>query len=174
MTAKPAGGRSEEADADPENVARAICLRLLTDRPRTRSQLADALAARRVPEAAAETVLDRLTEVRLIDDAAFAEAWVATRQRGRGLARRALREELRQRGVDAAVIDAALTQVGDEAERAAARDLVARRLPSLAGLPTQVQRRRLVALLGRRGYPGGVAEAVTREAVDSQGSTAAR
>ena len=164
---------SDEPDADPESVARAICLRLLADRPRTRSQLADALAARRVPAAAAEAVLDRLTEVGLLDDAAFAEAWVATRQRGRGLARRALREELRQRGIDPALREEALAQVDDEDELTAARTLVARRLPSLLRLPPEVRHRRLFGLLTRKGYPAGVAQQVCREAGAGQLGAAA-
>jgi regulatory protein len=80
---------------DPESVARGICLRALTGAPKTRQQLADLLATRGVPDDAAEAVLDRYTEVGLIDDAAFARAWVSSRQAGRGLARRALSSELR-------------------------------------------------------------------------------
>ncbi len=140
-----------------------MCLRLLTDRPRTRRQLADSLAARRVPAAVANTVLDRLAAVGLIDDAAFADAWVATRQRGRGLARRALREELRQRGVDRATAETALAQVDHDDEKAAACALLTRRLPSLRGLPPPVQRRRLAGLLGRKGYSAGLAQQVIHE-----------
>lgn len=161
-----------EPAADPVNIARAMCLRLLTDRPRTRSQLADALAARRVPAEAAETVLDRLTAVGLIDDAAFADAWVATRQRGRGLARRALREELRRRGVDRATAETALAQVDQEDEKAAARELVTRRLPGLGGLPPPVQYRRLAGVLGRRGYPAGLAEQVIKEVLGASPTSA--
>jgi regulatory protein len=160
-----AGGPGErDPEADPLGMARAICLRLLTDRPRTRRQLAQALGTRRVPEAAAEAVLDRLTDVGLIDDAAFADAWVATRHRGRNLSRRALREELRRRGVEGAEVEAALVQVDDDDELAAARELVDRRRPTLAGLPEPVQLRRLVAVLGRRGYSPGLAQQVVREA----------
>ena len=88
--------------ADPEAVARGICLRALTGAPKTRQQLAD-LLANRVPDEAAEAVLDRYVEVGLIDDAAYARAWVSSRQAGRGLARRALSAELRAKGVDAEV-----------------------------------------------------------------------
>lgn len=167
MTTSHATAGEDGPDADPQTVARAICLRLLSDRPRTRSQLSQALAARRVPTEAAEAVLDRFTEVGLIDDAAFADAWVATRHRGRGLARRALREELRQRGVDPGTAAAALKQVDVEDEQAAARDLVARRLPSLARLPRPAQQRRLAGLLGRKGYPPGLAQQVIRDALES-------
>lgn len=161
--------REAEPDADPEAVARAICLRLLTDAPRTRAQLVAALQRRAVPPDAAATVLDRLTEVGLIDDKAFAKAWVESRQRGRGLARRALAEELRRRGVDRAVAGAAVAMVDDDAELAAARTLVARRLPLTAGRPAAQRARRLAGMLARKGYGGWVAQRVVREALAGEG-----
>src|SRR5829696_959849 len=89
-------GHPEDPLGDPESVARAICLRLLTGQPRTRSELAAALARRGVPGEAAAAVLGRFAEVGLIDDRAFAAAWVGSRHAGRGLAR-ALAAELRRR-----------------------------------------------------------------------------
>ena len=113
---------------DPEAVARGLCLRALTGAPKTRQQLADLLAKRDVPDEAAEAVLDRFTEVGLIDDAAFARAWVSSRQAGRGLARRALSAELRAKGVDPEVAAEAVEAVDDDDERAAARRLVERKV----------------------------------------------
>src|SRR5690348_9385137 len=92
------GGVAPDGD-DPVEVARALCLRLLTVAPRTRAQLAAALARRGVPAEAADAVLGRLTDVGLVDDQAFAAAWVSSRHLGRGLGRRALSAELRVRGV---------------------------------------------------------------------------
>ncbi|HEY0696454.1 MAG TPA: regulatory protein RecX, partial [Micromonospora sp.] len=87
-------------DRDESELAREICLRQLAVRPRTRAELAGAMARRGISEKVAEEVLDRYDEVGIIDDAAFARAWVSSRHHGRGLARRALANELRQRGVD--------------------------------------------------------------------------
>lgn len=151
---------------DPESVARAICLRALTGSAKTRQQLADLLERRGVPEDAASAVLDRFGEVGLIDDAAFARAWVTSRQAGRGLARRALRAELRQKGVDGEDAEQALAQVDDEDERASARHLVERRLPSLRRVDRVTATRRLVGMLARKGYNGGLAGAVVREVLD--------
>ena len=103
-------------NADPESVARAICLRQLTLGPRTRSQLADLLARRGVPEDAAQRVLDRFTEVGLIDDASFARQWVESRHHGRGLARRALAQEMRRKGVADEEVSDALSAIDGEAE----------------------------------------------------------
>lgn len=157
-----------EPAADPESVARAICLRLLDERPRTRSELEQAMRRREVPVAAATSVLDRFTEVGLIDDAAFAAAWVESRSTGRGLARRALGSELRRKGIDTEVARQALEQVDGESELVAARALVARRLPRTAGLAPHVRLRRLAGMLARKGYPGEIATQVVREAVAAE------
>src|SRR5512144_1291092 len=115
-------------DADPESVARAIALRQLTAAPRTRAQLSDAMARRGVPDDVAEAVLDRFEEVRLVDDDDFARQWVQTRHAGRGLSRRALRHELRARGIDDEIVQEAVDQIDTEDELEAARQLVRRRL----------------------------------------------
>ena len=152
-------------EADPESVARALVLRRLTTSAATRAQLAALLARRGVPGEVAERVLDRFGEVDLIDDAAYARAWVESRHTGRGLARRALAYELRQRGVGDVDVAEALEAVDDDSELAAARELVRRRLPATEGLDQAVRTRRLAGLLARKGYPGGVAMRVVREAL---------
>jgi regulatory protein len=144
-------------------VARAICLRLLTQRARGRAELAGALAARGVPAEAARAVLDRFTEVGLIDDAALAHSLAGSAHRERGLARRAVAAKLRQVGLDDEVIAEALNGIDAESERTRARELVERRRRALAGLPSEVQARRLVGLLARKGYPSGLAYQVVRE-----------
>jgi regulatory protein len=162
-------GPLEDDPGDPESVARAICLRALTGAPKTRKQLADLLAKRDVQEEAAVAVLDRFGEVGLIDDAAFAHAWVSSRQSGRGLARRALRAELRAKGVDAELAAEAVALVDDDDEREAARRLVERKLPSMRRLDRATATRRLIGMLARKGYAGGLAAAVVRDALDRQG-----
>ncbi len=151
--------------ADPEAVARTIVLTKLTAQARSRQELAEALAAKAVPADVAERVLDRFTEVGLIDDAAFAEAWVRSRQTSRGLARRALAYELRGKGVDGSVIRDSLDQIQPDDERDAARALVTRKLRSTRGLDRATRTRRLAGLLARKGYPAGLAMQVVREAL---------
>jgi regulatory protein len=157
-----------EPDADPEAIARQICLRLLTTAPRTQAQLAAGLRKRGVPDDAAERVLSRFAEVKLIDDAMFARAWVDSRHHGRGLASRALRAELRQRGVAQDDIQAALSILDPEEELATARELIARRLPGTSGLPAPARMRRLTGVLARKGYPAGLAYRVVREALEGE------
>ena len=155
---------------DPETVARGICLRALTGAAKTRKQLADLLAKKGVPDEAAAAVLDRFTEVGLIDDAAFAAAWVSSRQSGRGLARRALSAELRAKGVDGEVAAAAVAEVDPQDEWDSARALVARKVVSMRRLDRATAERRLIGMLARKGYGGGLAGYVVREALDADGA----
>jgi regulatory protein len=149
-------------------VARTIVLHKLTAAPRTRAQLADDLARRDVPTEVADRVLDRFTEVGLVDDAAFAESWVRSRQMGRGLSARALRHELRAKGVDDDTVNDAVASIDVDDEKASARLLVDRRLPSTRGQPTDVRVRRLVGMLTRKGYSSGLAFAVVRSALSAE------
>ncbi|MFG2216998.1 recombination regulator RecX [Streptomyces sp. NPDC048685] len=166
----PSSSRAEKGEPrDPVEQARNICLRLLTGTPRTRKQLADALRKREIPDEAAEEVLSRFEDVGLIDDAAFADAWVESRHHGRGLARRALVRELRTKGVDSAVIDEAVGQLDSEQEEATARELVARKLRSTRGLDRDKRLRRLAGMLARKGYGEGMALRVVRQALEEEG-----
>jgi regulatory protein len=117
----------------------------------------------------AARVLDRFEEVGLIDDAEFARALVRTRQASRGLAGRALRQELRRSGVDDDVATDALAELDPEQELATARALVAKRLPATRGLPRPKQVARLSGLLARKGYSSGLAHQVVREALLADG-----
>jgi regulatory protein len=149
--------------ADPEAVARKILLDQLTGQARSRSELADRLAKKNVPDDVATRLLDRFEEVGLVDDDAFARAWVASRQPGKGLARRALAQELRRKGIDDEVAREALDEIDPADEEAAARVLVRKKLRTLARVDDTVATRRLVGLLARKGYPSGLSFAVVRE-----------
>jgi regulatory protein len=166
---RTAGDRDDEQGGDPEAAALEICLRLLTAAPRTRAQLDQALRRRGMAQSAADAALDRLAGAGLIDDAAFARAWVDTRHRGRGLARRALTAELRQRGVDEGDVRAAVADLGPEQEAASARRLVEAKLAATRGRPLATRMRRLTGLLARKGYPPGMAYRVIREALEQEG-----
>ena len=148
-------------------MARTILLRRLEAAPRTRAELATTLRERNVPDEVAVRVLDRFEEVGLIDDRAFARMWVESRQRSRSLSGRALRSELRRRGIGDELIGAALEQVSPEDELSAARSVAQRRARSLVGLPRATQVRRLSGALARKGYGATVTAQVVREALDS-------
>lgn len=163
------GDRAPAPDADPLAVARQICLHQLEHAPRTRAELAAVLVRRGVDDEVAEQVLGRLSEVGMVDDQLFAEMWVSSRHRGRGLAGRALSQELRRKGVDDEVVREAVGRLEPERELQTAQELVARRLPATRGLPADARVRRLAGLLARKGYPAGVAFRVVREALAEEG-----
>lgn len=171
-------GRRQKAPGDPEqdlqqrdnepdahDVARQIVLRQLAMAPRSRQQLRDKLRQRNCPDDVAEAVLDRMTEVGLVDDEAYAAMLVRSQQAGRGLAARALARELRTKGIDDDTAQATLAEIDPEDERERARALVAKKLRTMHGLEATVQTRRLAGMLARKGYPSSVAFSVIREAL---------
>ena len=165
----PADPIADGPDADPESVARTILLDELTGRARSRSELAGKLAQKGVPDDVAAELLDRFEQVGLVDDAAFANDWVRSRQAGRGLARRALAQELRRKGISDEVAREALDSVDPDDEVESARELVRRKLRSVAKLDRAVAIRRLTGMLARKGYSSGVALRVVREELEALG-----
>ena len=154
------------------DAARQICLHQLEHAPRTRAELAALLRKRGVEDAVADEVLGRFTEVGMIDDAVFAQMWVTSRHRGRGLAGRALQQELRRKGVEDDDIADAVATLDPEQEAATARALVDRKLRSTRGLATDARVRRLAGMLARKGYPAGLAFRVVRDALAQEGEEA--
>jgi regulatory protein len=141
-----------------EEQARALCLRLLTGRSRTRAELSGQLAKRGYPDDVSAAVLDRLAAVGLVDDRDFAEQWVQSRRARAGKSRRALAAELRTKGVDNEVISTALAGIDAGAERDRAEQLVQAKLrrETLSGDDARITRR-LVGMLARRGYSQNLA-----------------
>ncbi|WP_308190973.1 regulatory protein RecX [Pseudonocardia terrae] len=166
-------GSDTRSPEEQEAEAKEICLRLLTDRARSKHELATKLRQRGIADEIADKVLERFDEVGLIDDQAFADAWVRSRHRARGLGRRAIAQELRRKGVAKEIADTALTEVDDAAEEQRARDLVDRRLRTMTvSGPEDRQRagRRLLGMLARKGYPPPIAYRVVRTALAEHGA----
>ncbi|MCH9730257.1 MAG: recombination regulator RecX [Actinomycetia bacterium] len=162
--------KSTEETAGRAGQARALCLRLLTARARTRAELEGRLAERGYTADISAEVLDRLVQVGLVDDEDFAEQWVRSRRITAGKGKRALAAELRAKGVDNEVITAALAGIDAGAERMRAEQLVRDKLrreklgdPLDRAAENKVTRR-LVGLLARRGYGQSMAlDVVTAE-----------
>lgn len=160
-----------DAEPDPVSVAQNIVYRQLTASAKSRLQLARKLAERNIPEDVAEAVLDRFQEARLINDAEFADMWVRSRSQSRKLAKGALRRELAEKGIDQETAAAALDQLTDADEEAAARQLVERKLRPGTDLQDQAARdkatRRLASMLARKGYQPSQAFRIVNEVLDS-------
>lgn len=166
---KPAKQPATTTDSEAFREAKSACLRLLAVRPRTRADLAKALARKEFEPDVAERVLDRLEKARLIDDTEYAEMVVRSRHTYQGLGKRALRSELMQKGVDREVAEEAIAAIDGDAEEARARKLVRSRLRSLSNVDGTTAVRRLVGMLARKGYSEGMAYAVVREELATAG-----
>lgn len=145
--------------------------RQLAASAKSRLQLARKLAERNIPEDVAEAVLDKFEEARLINDAEFADMWVRSRSQSRKLAKGALRRELAEKGVDQETAAAALEQLSDADEEAAARGLVERKLRPGTDLGDRAERdkvtRRLASMLARKGYQPSQAFRIVTEVLDA-------
>jgi regulatory protein len=109
--------REEAARAD----AMSSALRLLSYRPRSDSELRQRLARRGAPSDAIEATVGRLAELKLIDDAAFARSWSASRDRSSPRGRRLLKHELLAKGVGLETAREAVSAVDEEAAARARR-----------------------------------------------------
>jgi regulatory protein len=121
-----------------------------------------------IPAEAADAVLARFTDVGLIDDAAFARAWVESRHYSRGLSRRSLSAELRRQGIDTEEIRDAVGTLDPEQEVATARRLVEQRMAGTRGQPPETRVRRLAGMLARKGYPPGLVFRLIKEAMERE------
>ncbi len=151
-------------------MARAILLRQLTLGPRTRLQLERKLRDRNVPQGLAVALLDRFEEAGLVDDAEFARHWVLSRGPGKSLARSALRRELGEKGIRGETAEAALAELGQDAEEEAARRLLERRVRHVdPDDPAARDRelRRLVGVLARKGHSPGSAFRLAAEVLEA-------
>ena len=169
MTSCPLPSTSEPAEPKRDEQAKAVCLRLLTARARTRAELAEQLTKRGYPDDVSDRVLDRLAKARLIDDVDFAEQWVRSRHEYAGKGRKVLAQELRTKGVADDVIADALADLDSDAERDRAEQLVHAKLrrESLGNDDVRLTRR-LVAMLARRGYNPSMAYEVVRDGLAAE------
>ncbi|WCC80746.1 recombination regulator RecX [Cutibacterium equinum] len=149
--------------------AREICLKRLDRRANTRSELATALDSHGVPEQVREAVLDRLTQVGLIDDADFAHRWTASRHGVRGLSRRAVAAELSRKGVDSQIVEDATSQITDADELDAATEIARNKLEAGRGIEEARLTRRVLGALARKGYGPQIAWAAIRAAREELG-----
>jgi regulatory protein len=144
-------------ERDSFEKARNRVLRFLSYRPRSEAEVRRYLQDKGVSPSIADEVVERLTRAKLLDDLAFARYWVENRERFKPRGARMLRHELRQKGVDAKIIDQALADLSEEesAYRAAAQ-----RGRRLAHLDQASFRKKLSAYLLRRGFPYSVVNPV--------------
>jgi regulatory protein len=147
----------------------AAALNFLSFRPRSRREVMDYFRRRKTEVAVASAVVERLERMGLIDDHQFARFWVENRQAFRPRGTRALRMEMRQKGLDSEVIEEALEGLTDE--ESTAYRAGERKARSLGALDDREFFRRMVAFLQRRGFPYAAAAAATKRLAELRGLT---
>lgn len=156
-----AGPSAEPAEDPTADVLHELALTLLARRPWTRKQLVAALRRRGYDPCAVMEEVYGLEHVGLVDDAAFAREYLSRRGLQRG--RRALSQELRAKGIERDVVTRTLEDRDAGADEQAARALIGKRLPAMAGLPLPVRQRRLAGQLARRGFDSGLIARLLRQ-----------
>jgi regulatory protein len=124
-------------------------LLFLSYRARSEKEIRQNLKKHEISEAVIEGTLEQLRQAGYANDEQFARAWVENRSTFRPRGRRALRMELRQKGLDDSIIDSVIAQVDDDSLAYAAGEKKARKLK---GLEWPEFRKKLAAFLARRGF----------------------
>lgn len=143
---------SEIAKAEALRRAKDYALRLLSYRQRTQKEIQDRLKSKGYDDDTISAVVAQLAETGLINDAAFADAWVNWRKQSKPAGRTLLKWELRAKGVPPEVTDSALNQLQPEDEREGALTTARRRLRQSGARDPQSAKRSLTDFLRRRGY----------------------
>ncbi len=146
----------------------AAALRFLESRARATAEVRGRLVLQGYRPDLVESCVERLTEIGMLDDDAFAKAWVESRDRATPRGERALRSELRKKGVDRQAIDVVLESRahrsadpdGAGGDPAAARRLLEKSSRSLDRIAdVRARRQRAYALLARNGFDSDTAVA---------------
>lgn len=161
-------------ETDPYTRAKTIVYNQLAYSAKTRGQLRKKLQAEGFDAELIEPLLDKFEAAKLIDDAEYAQSFVAQKSRTKKLSRAALRRELAERGVRGEEAENALAQRTDEQEREDAAELVRKKLRPGMDLSDRAEKdkvtRRLLGMLARRGYSSSVSMAVIREELAAYGA----
>jgi regulatory protein len=140
--------------ADRGSRAWNAALRLLEARPRTEREIRDRLRRKEFLPEQIDTVVSRLRELELLDDAQFARLWITNRQQLSPRGAQGLRQELRAKGVARQVIDEVVADHTDaDSERAACESVARKALRRYADAPDRATfQRKLGGYLQRRGF----------------------
>lgn len=152
----PAAARERRGAVDDPELVLAAALRFLEARSRSISEVRRRLTGAGYQPELVEGAVTRLVELGMLDDAAFGAAWLESRDRARPRGERALRQELRIKGLDGALVEGLLGErasAGEDVDRVAAERVLARHVAALARVADpRARRQRAYALLARNGF----------------------
>ena len=158
--------KAEHAEVTDPTLVLEACLRFLEARPRSAEEVRRRVLLHGYRPDLVEGAIERLRELGMIDDAAFAKAWVESRDRARPRGERALRQELARKGIDRVIRDDTLAEREIErpdADEDAARRLLDRHASALGRVADpRARRQRAYALLARNGFDFELASSLAR------------
>lgn len=131
-------------------------------RPRSEREVRDRLRKREFGPEAIEYAIEKMRGWKYLDDRTFAEFWVESRAEHSPRGKRALKSELRAKGVEREVVDIVIDDAEMD-EQGSALEIARKRLRSLSSYDEETQKRRLSAFLARRGYDWDVVRPVLAE-----------
>ncbi len=137
-------------------------LNYLSFRPRSREEVRRYLRRKETPVELIETVMQRLDRTNLVNDEAFASFWIENREHFSPRGARALKNELRMKGIEREVIEEAVTDEQDEERAQRAAEKKAQALLRQPGIDFATFRNRLGSFLQRRGFSYSVTARVVR------------
>ena len=158
----------ETGASNGESEVMSVVMRRLNAAPRSRGELSKYLLQKEFDPIVIDKVLDRVSSMGYIDDVDYANEWVRSRHRARGLAPSVLKRELINKDVEVDVIEAALEQIGSQDMQDRAYELAAKKYRSLMTVDSAVAVRRIASLLQRKGYPPGMCFQVAKETVGAE------
>jgi regulatory protein len=165
VTALPVVEQISE-EIDQNQIAKQVLLRRLSNAPRTRKELAQDLKKKKIEEDIAKQALDRFEELGLINDQTYSENFVANTHERRKLGKKALKQQLRSKGVSEETANQAVLQISDEDEFKSALALALKKIRSIQNDDPQTQIRKIVSLLARKGYSSSLSFQVAKEVIN--------
>jgi regulatory protein len=165
VTALPVVEQISE-EIDQNQIAKQVLLRRLSNAPRTRKELAQDLKKKKIEEDIAKQALDRFEELGLINDQTYSENFVANTHERRKLGKKALKQQLRSKGVSEETANQAVLQISDEDEFKSALALALKKIRSIQKDDPQTQIRKIVSLLARKGYSSSLSFQVAKEVIN--------
>jgi len=155
---------SEEIDQN--QIAKQVLLRRLSNAPRTRKELAQDLKNKKIEADIAQLALDRFEELGLINDQTYSENFVSTTHERRKLGKKALKQQLKSKGVSEEIANQAISQISEDDEFNAALALALKKIRSIQKDDPQTQIRKIVGLLARKGYSSSLSFQVAKEVIN--------
>jgi len=156
----------DSEEIDQNQIAKQVLLRRLSNAPRTRKELAQDLKNKKIEADIAQVALDRFEELGLINDQTYSENFVSTTHERRKLGKKALKQQLKSKGVSEEIANQAISQISEDDEFNAALHLALKKFRSIQHDDPQSQIRKIVGLLARKGYSSSLSFQVAKEVIN--------